>query len=69
MLDASDIHFYLGFKFEIQKIGPFSNLNGAKIAKIGLTIIFGINFESCRSTRKFNNIWQKNAVDLIFYLA
>ena len=66
MLDASNIHFYSRFKFQIQKIGPFSNLNGAKIAKIGLTIIFGIHFESCRSTQKFNDIWRKNAVDLIF---
>ncbi len=49
MLDASNIHFYSRFKFQIQKIGPFSNLNGAKIAKIGLAILFGISFESYRN--------------------
>ena len=31
-------------EFHLQKIRPFSSLNGAKIAKIILTIIFGINF-------------------------
>ncbi len=69
MLDASNIHFNYIFKFQIPKIRPFSNLNVAKIAKNGLTIIFGLNFESFKLTRKFNDIWRKNAFDLIFHLA
>ena len=66
MLDASNIHFYPRFKFQIQKIGPFSNLNGAEIAKIGLMIIFSINFESFISTRKFNDILRKMLLILSF---
>ncbi len=69
MLDASNIHFNARFKFQILKLGTFSNLNVAKIAKISLTIIFGINFESFKSMQKFNDILRKNAFDPIFYYA
>ena len=67
MLPVFTLTVDLNFKY--QKIRPFSNLNGAKIAKNGLTIIFGINFERFRSTRKYNNILRKNAFDPIIYYA
>ena len=69
MIDASNIHFDYRFKLQIPKIRPFSNLNGAKLANICLTIIFGIDFGYYRSKHKLKNIWQKNTFDLIFHLA